>query len=231
MPTTTADLFRFLPVEIVVQRVDLSSSRVISSSLLFFRLSFRSLSLFFLLSLTLSVGRSLSPPSLFIPSFFYRTLSFAFKFIRTHSTHACVMLDRDAFAWGRVRGDSRSMTFALLRVFVTSLSFFRHYSTHCRYAYFSHGGSGGPEALANRNCTLDMFRRVCDGRMGKRGWFSNFCSSTHSFTRKWNSCNCHVSLLNGSIFVDAAAATFSFDVHQAKVAVKLVPRASPSNPF
>lgn len=80
-----------------------------------------SLSLFLLLSLTLSVGRSLSPPSLFIPPFFYRTLSFAFKFIRTHSTRVryarqrCIRVRKGSrrFAKHDIRSTSRFCYFPI----------------------------------------------------------------------------------------------------------------------
>lgn len=160
---------------------------------------------FFFSFVSLSFSLSLPSPSLF----FFIAFSFTFKFIRTHNTRA-----RNAFVWRRVRGDSPSMTFALLHFLLLPILLFffsRHYSTHCGCAYFLSRGSPTQIAIVLSwwcfavmmvGASFQIFAQV-RVRARARPRVVN--------CRGWNSCNWRVLLLNRSKLVDA---TFAFDAQK-----------------
>lgn len=154
---------------------------------------------------------------LFLFSFLFVSLFPSFFSSRTHShsnlferiIHA--RYARNAFVWRRVRGDSPSMTFALLHflllfyLFFFSPFFSRHYSTHCGCAYFLSRGS--PTQIA---IVLSWW---CFAVMMVGASFQIFAQvrirARVVNCQGWSSCNWHVLLLNRSKLVDA---TFAFDV-------------------
>lgn len=119
-----------------------------------------------------------SSPSLPDPS-----LSFSLVRIQIYSDaqhYACVMLRVGAFARERVRGDSRSVRFALLRIFVTFHLFFPSPLFDALRARIFFLPGEGVARRESRDCTLDVSAKRGESR------FSNFYSSTHTARRLGN---------------------------------------------